>query len=145
MNSLQEEFSGKVDFLGVYISEAHANDEWPLGVQYCYNQPKTMENRLAIANGFVKDFNFKIPMLVDTMTNQFDSVFASWPERFYIVQNGSLTLIGRPTTEFGFNRNLLRGELLAYLPADVTVPDMETAAPEREGPDAEAMVPGVVA
>lgn len=40
-----------------------------------------MESRLKIANGFVDDFNFEIPMLVDTMNNEFDALFAAWPER----------------------------------------------------------------
>jgi len=112
MNSLQEQFSGVVDFLGVYISEAHANDEWPLGVKYCYNQPKIIKTRLEIANDFVRDFNFKISMLVDTMDNEFDSLFAAWPERFYIVEDGVLTLVGEPTNEFGFDRNSLHHEFI---------------------------------
>jgi len=136
MNSLQEEFSGVVDFLGVYISEAHANDEWPLGVKFCYNQPKTMDSRLKIANEFVKEYNFKIPMLVDTMNNEFDAIFAAWPERFYIIENSELALIGRPTNEFGFERSLLRAELLRFrsssLPA--ATPDLAIIAV----PDADA-------
>ena len=47
-----------------------------------YEQPKEMQARLSIANGFVNDFGIKLPMLVDTMDNEFDSNFASWPERY---------------------------------------------------------------
>jgi type I thyroxine 5'-deiodinase len=107
MNSLQSKFAGKIDFLGVYISEAHAQDEWPLGVKYCFNQPKTIEDRLEIARNFVSEFKFELPMLVDTMANEFDTRFAAWPERFYIVQNNELVLVGEPTTEFGFDRTQL--------------------------------------
>lgn len=115
MNSLQDEFASQVDFLGVYISEAHASDEWPLGVKYIYEQPKEMETRLSIANGFVNDFKFNLPMLVDTMENQFDSHFAAWPERFYIVKNNTLILVGEPTTDLGFDRDLLRRYLVSAL------------------------------
>lgn len=125
MNSLQEEFAGKVDFLGVYISEAHAQDEWPLGTKYCFNQPKTIDDRLRIANDFVNDFGFKIPMLADSMKNEFDTRFASWPERFYIVQNGKLALVGEPTNEFGFDREIIRDFLrtLTRVEEDAVVPD----------------------
>jgi len=115
MNSLQKEFKGQVDFLGVYISEAHATDEWPLGVKYCVEQPKTMDTRLSIANEFVTNHKFLLPMLVDTMDNQFDSLFAAWPERFYIVQDNVLALVGEPTTEFGFDREILRSTLRSML------------------------------
>jgi hypothetical protein len=116
MNSLQDEFASKVDFLGVYISEAHASDEWPLGVKYVFEQPKEMETRLSIASKFVKDFGVKLPVLVDTMENEFDAKFASWPERFYIVQDNKLALVGEPTNEFGFDREVIRSTLKSMLP-----------------------------
>jgi len=111
MNSLQEKLHNQVDFLGVYINEAHATDEWPLGVKYCVEQPKTLETRLEVANGFVKDFDFKLPMLVDTMDNEFDAKFAAWPERLYIVHNNVIRLVGQPTNEFGFDRRTLLASL----------------------------------
>lgn len=113
INSLREDFSDEVDFLGVYISEAHAKDEWPLGVKYCFDQPKDMKTRLQIANDFVRDFRFKPVMLVDTMDNEFDNAFAAWPERFYIVKKGQFAMVGMPTTEFGFDRKNL-GAILEH-------------------------------
>lgn len=127
MNTLQEQFAGVVDFLGVYISEAHAQDEWPLGVKFCYNQPRSIDTRLNIAKQFISDFDFKIPMLADTMDNEFDANFAAWPERFYIVENGKMAMVGVPTNEFGFDRMLLHNELLmkGYRPkTDLSAPDM---------------------
>jgi len=117
MNSLQKEFTEQVDFLGVYISEAHAKDEWPLGVKYCFDQPKTIEERINVATGFVHEYKFELPMLIDTMKNEFDFIFSSWPERFYIVQNNVLALVGEPTTEFGFDREILRTQLRSLLAA----------------------------
>jgi len=115
MNKIQSEFEGKIDFLGVYISEAHAQDEWPLGVKYCIDQPKTIEERLEIARNFVTEFHFELPLLVDTMSNEFDNVFAAWPERFYIAKNNEILLVGEPTTEFGFDRVQLRKNICEFL------------------------------
>jgi len=104
MNKLQEKYKDAIDFLAVYILEAHANDVWPLGTKICINNHKTMEDRLNVANNFVKEYGMEIPVLVDEMTNNFNAQFASWPERFYIVQNGEMKVIALPTTEFGYNR-----------------------------------------
>jgi len=104
MNCLQETYKGIVHFLAVYIDEAHAQDVWPLGKKVCLNQPKTLEERLEAARNFQKDFKFQIPILVDKMDNNFDTQYASWPERFYIIVNGKMEVIGFPTIEFGYDR-----------------------------------------
>jgi type I thyroxine 5'-deiodinase len=51
----------------------------------CYAQPKTLEQRLTIANDFTKRFKFPIPFGVDDMSNAANDAYVAWPERFYIV------------------------------------------------------------
>jgi len=89
-----------VNFLSIYITEAHAKDEWPVGskVSHC-KQPKTLSERLAIANAFVKQQEVKLPLAVDTMTNSFQQEYAAWPFRFYVIQDGKMALIAQPTAE----------------------------------------------
>ena len=99
-----DEFAGKVDLLGVYITEAHAQDEWPISsarftpdkCAVILNQPKTTEERVEVAKSFIKAFNFRVPMLVDPISNPFDEIFAPWPLRFYIVQNRILVYKSQP-------------------------------------------------
>jgi len=117
MNRLQETYKNVANFLAVYISEAHAQDEWPLGNIVCLTQHKTQEERLTVARNFQKDYQFQIPILVDEMDNNFDKLYASWPERFYIIEQGKMKLIGFPTTEFGYDRNDIR-KWLAYCQAN---------------------------
>jgi len=104
MNCLQETWKLTANFLAVYISEAHAKNEWPLGNIVSLNQPKEMEQRLSVAKHFVEKFHFEIPTLVDKMDNNFDISYACWPERFFIIQNLTMKLVGEPTTEFGYDR-----------------------------------------
>ena len=93
-----------VNFVAVYIQEAHAQDEWPIssarftndGVPVCVPQPKSIEERVAVAKLFQSKYNFRLPMLVDTMSNDFDAVFAPWPLRFYILQRGVLVYKSQP-------------------------------------------------
>jgi hypothetical protein len=93
-----------VDFITVYILEAHAQDQWPIsssrftpsGQPVIYNQPKTNEERLAVAKDFIREFNFRIPIVIDDISNPFEEVYACWPLRFYIIKDGILVYKAQP-------------------------------------------------
>jgi len=116
MHRLQRELRGKVELLSVYILEAHAQDEWPLGQKVCVNQHKNIDERLAVANDFVERSAYQVPVLVDTMANLFNEEFAAWPERYFIIEKDAegtyrCSHVGMPTTEFGYDRDQLEGWL----------------------------------
>jgi len=92
-------FVDVADFLIIYIAEAHASDEWPLGKCTDICQHKTKKERLKAANYFCTSRQCEIPILVDTMINEFDLTYAAWPERFYIINNGLMEFIGMPSTD----------------------------------------------
>lgn len=104
LNSLVDEFEGSAGVLGVYIREAHATDEWPISSSRCnggrgvvnVNQHKTASERCAVAEQFSKDFGLRFPLLVDAMDDSFDSVYAPWPLRFFVVHLGKLLYIAYP-------------------------------------------------
>lgn len=54
----------------------------------CYAQPKSLEQRVFIANDFIKRFKFTLPFGIDDMSNAADNAYSSWPERLYIVDEG---------------------------------------------------------
>lgn len=69
----------------------------------CYKQPKTLEDRLAIANDFVERVDYDIPLLVDGIANRADELYAGWPERLYVVdENGTIVYKGEPGP-FGYH------------------------------------------
>ena len=51
----------------------------------CYAQPKTLEQRVAIANDFTKRYKFSLPFGIDDMSNAANDAYAAWPERIYII------------------------------------------------------------
>lgn len=51
----------------------------------CYAQPKTIEQRVAIANDFTRRFTFTVPFGIDEMNNAANDAYAAWPERLYII------------------------------------------------------------
>ena len=54
----------------------------------CYAQPKSLEQRVVIANDFIKRFKFTLPFGIDDMSNAANDAYAAWPERLYIVDEG---------------------------------------------------------
>jgi len=84
-------YHDKVIFLAVYITEAHARDEWPVGKTFSFcEQPKDQQSRCKLAKHCVEQHSYPIPMLVDTMSNQFEHEFAAWPFRYYGIGNGNV-------------------------------------------------------
>lgn len=92
-NIVYDKLKDLVDFVFVYILEAHADDEWKLGNQVRINQHKSIKDRVQAARKFQDENGIKIPMLVDTMDNAFNKEFAAWPTRFYVVYNGELVYV----------------------------------------------------
>jgi len=80
---LLAEFVDKVDFLTIYIAEAHPQDRWPLGQHVCVMNHTCVEDRIEVAKRFIKETNWKLPMVVDSMQNGFMDTFKAHPERFY--------------------------------------------------------------
>jgi hypothetical protein len=61
----------------------------------CYAQPKTLEQRVVIANDFIKRFHYPLPFGIDDMSNAASDAYAAWPERIYIVdEDGRITYRG---------------------------------------------------
>lgn len=96
MHALLDEFDDVATFAAVYIVEAHAVDEWPVGDQLKIKQPNTNAERCSIARSFVKQYELRMPMLVDSIENNFNETFAAWPIRFFVIQNGIMAYIAQP-------------------------------------------------
>jgi len=92
------DYKDHADFLTVYVREAHPTDEWQMKSNVkddvCYAQPRNLSDRLAIANDFIKRFQFPLPFGVDDMNNAANDAYAAWPERLYIIENGKIAYRG---------------------------------------------------
>src|SRR5512143_1008738 len=118
---MHRRWGDRATFLTVYIKEAHPEDEWQMDSNekenVCYPQPKTLRERVAIANDFVKRFHYDVPILVDDMENSANDVYAGWPERFYVVdESGKIVFKGKPGP-FGFHPEEVESWLNARFPA----------------------------
>ncbi len=76
----------------VYIHEAHPNER---NNQFQIDDPKTISERQKVAAEFAKELKLTPPVLVDTIDNQADKLYAGWPDRVYIIDaDGKIALKG---------------------------------------------------
>jgi len=83
----------------------------------CYPQPKSLAQRVAIANDFIQRFHFLIPLGVDSMANSADAVYAGWPERVYILDESGKIVYRGGLGPFQFHPEEARAWLEKRFPA----------------------------
>eukprot|EP00301_Raphidiophrys_heterophryoidea_P026772 c9315_g1_i2.p1 GENE.c9315_g1_i2~~c9315_g1_i2.p1 ORF type:complete len:127 (-),score=24.97 c9315_g1_i2:239-619(-) len=90
----------KVQFVFVYILEAHASDTWPMGWSIEWPRPRSLKQRQDYAAKCISDLglaNLGMTILVDGMHNSFNRTFGSWPTAYYFTSaDGVLLQIGEP-------------------------------------------------
>jgi len=104
IKSIISDFSGKVDVITIYVTEAHAFDEWDLNKtlpdwddSFCYMQPKTQQQRRNIASDFAKRYDFPTEnFYIDTMENSSGGAYCAVPERLYVIKDRKMIYVGGP-------------------------------------------------
>lgn len=115
---MSRKYADRADFLTVYIKEAHTQDEWQMSANekegVCYPQPRTLSQRVVIANDFVRRFHYGVPLVIDAMDNRANELYAAGPERFYIVNpSGVIEYKGKPGP-FGYHPEEVEAWLAAH-------------------------------
>ena len=110
----------KVGFKVVYILEAHAYDEWPVGSrQFHYPQATTLEMRAQAAHDMKTRLGLQAPIVLDSANNDFEREYAPWPFRFYVISDGKILM--KPTPIDGSYDLCDLWDLLRSLPNDDNV------------------------
>jgi len=89
------------ELVTIYIEEAHAIDEWRLPDsdvevrdKAYIKAHKSMEERLVAANLFVKNRGIRGEVVCDSMEGDMVAKYDAWPERLYIIIDGSIVYKG---------------------------------------------------
>jgi hypothetical protein len=104
-----------VQFLAVYILEAHPSDVWQMesnikqGV--VFRSPRNEQERDDIAGACVRKLGIKFPAVVDGFDNATEKAYTGWPDRIYLIDTaGSIVFKSKPGP-FGFKPELLSAAL----------------------------------
>jgi Iodothyronine deiodinase len=119
LHRIYDKYKDRAEFLTVYISEAHPDDEWQMDSNHTdkmvFKQPKTFEARKELAAVLVDKLKYRMPLAVDTIDNKADQVFAGWPERIYVLEAGGRVKYKGGMGPFGFHPDEAE-KVLATLP-----------------------------
>ena len=110
------DFTDIADFVTIYISEAHATNQWNFpGNKYKIKQHDSLQARLQAANLILDDEELRPPgtFLIDIMDNEADLLYGGMPERLYIILDGVIVYAGRKGP-VGYNLNDVRKWLEKY-------------------------------
>lgn len=86
-----------MQWLLVYICEAHASDEWPIGSHVQIKQHTNTQERLAACQTCCDALGVSFPTVLDSEANAFNNAYAAWPLRFYLIDNNRVEHVPMPT------------------------------------------------
>ena len=103
---MHQRYKDRVQFLGVYVREAHAADGWwPLaqGQTGCdVTQPKTLAERFGAARRACQALKMTMPLLVDEMDDRVGHAYSGMPDRLYLIDRAGQVAYKGGRGPFGF-------------------------------------------
>ena len=131
LTELYEKYKDHVQFLVIYVKEAHASDKWWLGrsrTQRAVNaltgersrtdvvEPVTLEQRRRVAASCEANlFEGVVPLYVDTMGDEVSTAYTGKPTRVYLIGTDGRVVYNPGIGPFGFNPDRLEEAIQDYL------------------------------
>lgn len=129
LHTLYLQYRDRVQFLTIYIREAHPLDGWRLGEGVTgllmstigfkptidVNDPKTIEERRSIARRCQADLKYEIPTYVDEMDDAISKAYAAKPTRLYLIGLDGRVVYAGGLGPFGFKPPELENAIVEYL------------------------------
>lgn len=129
LHDLYERYHQQIQFLMIYIREAHPVDGWWLGrapfkwaLKYYAAKaatdvydPQMIEERRAVAGRCDNSLQYGIPTLVDEMDDAVNKAYAAWPTRLYLVGLDGRVVYGGGLGPFDFKPVKLEHAIEQYL------------------------------
>ena len=107
LNSIHEKYQQQVEFLCVYVREAHPDNGWRvpenLEAGIHFNEPTTLGERADVAHVCQLSLDLKMPMLVDGIDNAVEEQYKGMPMRLFLVDKDGLIAYTGNTGPFGFD------------------------------------------
>jgi len=129
LRDIYEQYHDRVQFLSIYIREAHPKDGWWLGgglmgammkigvpnVATDIDDPKTFEERRGVAKQCSETLQYGIRTYVDEMDDAVSKAYAAKPTRLYLVGLGGRVVYAGGPGPYGFSPAALKNAIEEYL------------------------------
>jgi hypothetical protein len=131
LKGLYQQYRDAVEFIVVYVKEAHPTDKWWLGrsrtqrvlhqlsgnpARLDVSDPVTLEQRRKVAASCQANlFDGMVPLYVDTMNDAVSARYAAKPTRIYLIGKDGHVLYNPGIGPFGFSPDDLEKMIAEYL------------------------------
>ena len=119
LHELWERYSERVDFLVVYIREAHPEDGWVITPNrnegIAFDDPTTTGEREEAAASCALSLKIRMPVVVDEIDDQIASAYGALPDRLYLIGKGGHIAFQGERGPFGFKPDVLEAAIEAEL------------------------------
>lgn len=129
LRDLYMKYYDHVQFLTIYIREAHPVDGWWFGggimgllmklkrskAATDVYDPKTLDERQAVANRYKVDLKYDISTYVDEMDDAVSKAYAAMPTRLYLIGLDGRVVYAGGLGPFGFKPMELESAIRKYL------------------------------
>ena len=119
VEKLFRRYGDRANFVMVYVREAHPIDGWQMdsndAVGVHLPQPKTYEERVAVAQTCGERLSLGFPMLVDTMNDAVGAYYSGMPSRLYLIDGEGKVAYKSGRGPFGFKPAELEHNLILML------------------------------
>jgi hypothetical protein len=104
-----------VEFVVVYITEAHPSDVWQMESnikdKVVFASPQNEDERASVAGTCVRKLGIKIPAVLDEFGNSTESAYTGWPDRMYLIDGSGHVRYKSKPGPFGFKTDDLKAAL----------------------------------
>jgi len=114
LHDLYAQYSDQVQFLAIYIREAHPTDGWYIG-DHDIRDPRTIEERRRVAGECEIAMQHGIRTYVDEMDDSVMQAYAAWPDRLYLVGLDGRVAYAGGRGPFGFKPAELKAAIDSLL------------------------------
>ena len=112
-------YAGQIDFLVVYIREAHPEDGWVVTMNRSedikLDDPTTTDERTDVAESCALRLKIRMPVVVDEIDDAVASAYGALPDRLYLIGRGGDVAFQGDPGPFGFQPTALEKAIAAEL------------------------------
>jgi alkylhydroperoxidase family enzyme len=145
---LKKQFGDEVEFIGVYVREAHPTDGWRMpsndkdGVSFA--QPTTYAERCKVAGECCGALKMSIPLVVDGIDDAVGHAYSGMPDRLYLIDRAGKVAYKGGRGPFGFKPAEL-GQAIAMLLLDEELSRAKKPDAGANGKQAHVRLPSAAA
>ena len=127
---IYKEYRDEVQFLMIYVREAHPTDKWWLAetkfmrlvstlsnpyASYDTEEPKSIKERRSAATACRSRLLEDMPVFVDNMDNKVNDTYVGWPTRVYFIDKEGKVKYDSGLGPYGLSPEELDEQLSMYL------------------------------